>query len=711
MRMNEPYRRLKAGMRHWLEKRIVRVYPQVFSLEMVFAYRSKWLAASAVTNPARAATGELLGALPPNWWQEPSFWSAFGSLYPAEATQLIAAAESVLSCRITLFQWKELDLPKTIPWSATLEPGRPHAQWPNAYYSEIEVYHDPARPDRDVKWCWELNRFQHLLPVAAAWKLTRDPRFAAEVRDQIASWMDAVQYPVGVQWSSNLEVGLRCLAWMRLHILCLDSEAWDEEFTARFLTCLYLHADHLGKELTEHHTEGNHLLGEASALACIASAYPVFQRSAVWRKRSLKILNRLVPRLFHDDGVYAEQTTGYLRFVMEFLLPLMHLIGADDTSLNSEVRRGVGKGLSFVARLEPDCRDVPMIGDADSGLAIGWRLSDFWDFSPLPAAGSVLLGQPDLAKGLTEFPAESFLMLGSSGREAFGQNESRASMLASKTSQMISFPAGGYQISRDDTFSILFDTGPLGIAPGFGHGHADGLSFILHFKGKPLLIDPGTGMYNGPPQWRSYFRSAAAHNTVRIDGEEPIRPLDTFRWECSLRIRPDSPRSGNGWRLLSGALRMGSVTHRRLAIHLHETAIIMVDRVDGSGEHDIEWRLHLDPRWSVTPLESRVVTMRHETAAVDILLPGGDTCDVSVLEGSTDPWGGWYSRYYGSIVPTTTILSRKRTGFPTVSAMALKPAGSAPVALPTDLASILPSEIFDVIMSHEMAAFLETQTY
>ncbi len=218
--------------------------------------------------------------------------------------------------------------------------------WPPEYYSDIDVSHDPKRPDRDVKWCWELNRFQHLLWLGASWRLTGEDRFAVGAKEHLESWLDSVLLSGnGVQWSSNLEVALRALSLARCHILCSNSPAWDAPFLSRFIPCLYMHGVHLEKELTVHHTEGNHLLGECSALFCISTLYPLFLNSSKWCERSVRILNRLVPNVILPDGVYAEQATGYFRFVAEFLLAGSFL---DPRTRTSIVRRGEGAARQWV---------------------------------------------------------------------------------------------------------------------------------------------------------------------------------------------------------------------------------------------------------------------------------------------------------------------------------------------------------------------------
>ena len=386
--MGEPFQRASSWIRHWNERRKLRSDPMRMSIERVFARRSDWLRGDPDQNLSETVNTTLMETLPAGWWQDPSFWEGFSKLYPEQAKRLVSEAESIIAGKLKLFQWKEIELSKPIRWSATMEPDRPEAEWPQIYYADIDVYHDPMRPERDVKWCWELNRFQHLLSLGASWRLTANESFAKEAREHLASWMDSIHYPVGVQWNSNLEVGLRLLAWVRCHILCANSAAWDDEFVTRFITCVYIHARHLARELTVHHAAGNHLLGEAATLFYISVLYPFFVDSAKWRKTAVKILDRLVPIIILRDGVYAEQSTGYFRFVAEFLLPVIHLAKYHGIVFSEEVLQRLAASLDFIQAISEDSGEVPMIGDSDTGRAVGWPLSDFWDFSWLLAAES-----------------------------------------------------------------------------------------------------------------------------------------------------------------------------------------------------------------------------------------------------------------------------------------------------------------------------------
>ncbi|MGO9120033.1 MAG: alginate lyase family protein [Desulfomonilaceae bacterium] len=700
--MAEPFQRAGSWIRHWNERRNLYSDPLSMSTERVFARRSEWLLGNPDQNLSETVTKSLMETLPASWWQDPSYWGNFSKLYPEQVKNLVREAESILAGKLRLFQWKEIELLRPIRWSATMAPDEPDEQWPRTYYADIDVYHDPTRPERDIKWCWELNRFQHLLCLGASWRLTGNESFAREARDHVESWMNSIRYPLGVQWSSNLEVGLRLLAWIRCHILCANCAVWDDDFVKRFITCVYIHTRHLARELTTHHAPGNHLLGEASALLYVSVIYPFFADSGKWGATAVRILDRLVPMIILRDGVYAEQSTGYFRFVAEFLLPVIHLTKYNGIALSGEVLQRVAAGLEFVHEIANDSVEVPMIGDSDTGRAVRWQLSDFWDFSWLLAAGGVLLDRPSLFSGMESFPAESFLMVGEDGLESFAKNKLKRISNGNYDKNargIIDFPDGGYQISRDGQFSILFDAGPLGIPPGCGHGHADGLSFLLWHKGQPVVVDTGTGSYNAQPVWRDYFRSTAAHNTIRVDGKNQTQPLNTFRWAELLKIKQYSPRAGESWRVLHGKLDWRGIVHHRFIIHALEQGVLVLDHIDGSGVHDLDLSMHFDPVWNIDETSAGLFSAWSLNERIEISIKPNSEGRKSILRASIGPVAGWNSRYYGFIIPAATLRATMRCELPANVLVKFTPPGQDIHALENIADEIFPPGVFDFLLS------------
>ena len=197
---------------------------------------------------------------------------------PSETDHLLSLAQDAVDGRIKLFGWKKV--PVSVP---ALEPQDAEALevvkgWDSTNYWDINFFHSKARPDFDVKWLWELQRLQFLLWLGAAWRLTGDNRFASVAREILDWWFDHLRYPWGVEWSSNLEVGLRLLSISRCHIMFMNSPKWDSKFISTLAAWNRLHATHLREEITLHYTLGNHQLGEASALVSVRFNLPRLRR-------------------------------------------------------------------------------------------------------------------------------------------------------------------------------------------------------------------------------------------------------------------------------------------------------------------------------------------------------------------------------------------------------------------------------------------------
>lgn len=86
---------------------------------------------------------------------------------------------------------------------------------------------------------------------------------------------------------------------------------------------------------------------------------------------------------------------------------------------------------------------------------------------------------------------------------------------------------------------VVFDAGPFGMAPLYAHAHADALSFWLSYGGREFLVDPGTYTYEWS-KWRTYFRSTAAHNTIRVDPREQAEQAGQFLWRTRVDARLES---------------------------------------------------------------------------------------------------------------------------------------------------------------------------
>ena len=212
---------------------------------------------------------------------------------------------------------------------------------------------------------------------------------------------------------------------------------------------------------------------------------------------------------------------------------------------------------------------------------------------------------------------------------------------------------------------LVADAGPLGYQSIAAHGHADALSFTLSVAGLEFLIDPGTYAYHTQAAWRQYFRGTAAHNTVRVDATDQSEPGGNFMWlrkaraGCNLWLTSPECDDFTGWH--DGYLRLADpVLHRRRILLDKRTRVVTIeDRLEMSGEHEIELFFHCSERCTVSPTDEGFAIEQGGTT-LSLRLPRAPGATSRVHCGSLEPISGWVSRRFDAKEPAPTIAWRAR---------------------------------------------------
>jgi len=160
------------------------------------------------------------------------------------------------------------------------------------------------------------------------------------------------------------------------------------------------------------------------------------------------------------------------------------------------------------------------------------------------------------------------------------------------------FDDSGFVIVRDGPLWLAFRCGPA--APRFlpAHAHADALSFQLWWRGRPVLVDPGTFTYE-PGADRDWFRSTRAHSTVCVDGRDQFRLWGAFR---SGPLPKVSLRYAREHALEASVVLPGRLRHVR-RIEWSDGEVWVYDELEGKGRHRVESRLVWAPDRPAVELE------------------------------------------------------------------------------------------------------------
>ena len=470
----------------------------------------------------------VLTALPP----EPVIDAGFEPCLPLPdmfagsecSQQVVDLAEQIQRHQFPILAWT-IDTGPEIRWRRDYRRG---IETGLAYFRRIP-YLDAGRAG-DHKVIWELNRHQHLVVLAQAYRLTGDVRYLDEIRAQVESWIDGNPFHRGINWASALEVAFRALSWIGVYQLA--GREMPVQFRVRWLHMLYLHGCHLANNLSIYFSPNNHLVGEALALHALGLFFAGKPRAESWERTGGRVMREQMDLQIRGDGSSFEQSTYYQVYVLD-MFSLHAALANPDASYLAKLERMT----EFLQAVTGPSGLAPMLGDDDGGR--------------------LLAGPLERASGA-------------------GKWESRL------------FPDAGLAVMSHGAVHAIVDAGPFG-ALHSGHSHSDALSIILRNGNEEILIDPGTYTYTGEPEWRDWFRSSAAHNTIRIDGRDQAVMAGPFRWTDQPKVeilewRTDSQRDA-----IEAECRYFGFTHRRRVEFQKPDIFLITDHVNGPpGEHDVE---------------------------------------------------------------------------------------------------------------------------
>jgi hypothetical protein len=518
----------------------------------------------------------------------------------------------------------------------------------------------------DCKLVWEPNRHHQLVVLGRAYRASGDVRYAAALRDQLVSWLDQNPYGYGMNWRSPLELGVRLINWIWALDLIRESKLIEGTVRERILHAVYLHCWDNARKYSQASSANNHLVGEAAGVYIACSYFPGMRNGSRWRTEARDILIREIARQSYPDGCTREQALGYQYFVLQFYL-LCGLVGrwSGDEYPASYWSR-IEKMMEFVGLLG-EGGPLPLFGDADDGYVLDLG-GPARDFRGLFAIGAVLFGRGDFKRwaGTCIEPAQ--WLLGRPGIQRFTAIDGNTGRLAPLVSH--AFPDSGYyllqygSIEKGDTISVLFDCGELGFGAIAAHGHADALSFSLRAFGSDIFVDPGTYDYFTYPEWRRYFRSTRAHNTVVIDGVDQSTMRGPFMWStrATARCLHWEPGESGGSIMAEhdGYTRLNDpVVHRRtINLDGNTGTLVLRDEIAARGSHDVELCFHLAETCSLRQVQPNIfdITVNGGRVRLELdarLLP-------ELLTASNQPTGGWVSRGYHRKAPTTTLVGKYR---------------------------------------------------
>ncbi|HET6513436.1 MAG TPA: heparinase II/III family protein [Candidatus Kapabacteria bacterium] len=419
--------------------------------------------------------------------------------------------------------------------------------WPQDHYTEQKLHSEDT--PQDVKIVWEINRFKDLPTLAQAGYLTRDAKYAEEIEYRLLSWIEDNPFANSINWASGLELGIRLLSWTT-SLELLRAAGFDVSTNPKIARSIYEQAAYLRAELsTDKIVRSNHLIGEAAGLLAVAKLWEL-PDSKEYADVARAILESEITRQTYEDGATREATTWYHGFVTDFF----------DIAARVAARYGKPFSKHYTERL--------------------FAMKVFRESMMQPDGTAVRIGDADDGHALY-FEGEKHLWLDA----LFGDANERPFRVSS-------FHRSGYASLREQRSAVYIRAGEFGMG-GHGsssHAHDDLLAPVLWLENLPILVDPGTFVYNGAAKYRSRYRGEHSHNTFSLDEGSEAKQKLNFGW---YQVRKPAKMKVEGLKI-SG--HYGEWPEHSRTIELRGSEATIIDEVTRPHKRGFA-RLHLHPMW------------------------------------------------------------------------------------------------------------------
>jgi hypothetical protein len=530
---------------------------------------------------------------------------------PGQAERIVEQANKILDHRFDLLGFESLDYGSPIDWHLDAVHGK-RAQRRLFYRIPYLDFEDVG----DSKITWELNRHQHLVTLAKAFRLTGDHHYADETLRQWRHWQADNPYPVGINWASSLEAAFRSLSWIWTYNL-LQGSPDVPDLKNEWLRGLTLHGRHLERYLSTYFSPNTHLLGEGVGLFFLGVLCRGLDAAERWRSLGWEIILREADRQVRADGFHFEQSTYYHVYALDLFLHSAILASLNGIAIPKSFEATLERMLTALCLLGRS-GPPPRFGDDDGGRLFDPRRNRAEHLLDPLASGAILFHRGDYRAAVSELREETLWLLGAEGVRQWDELEATPCPVNSAA-----LPQSGFYLlaSQKPAAQLIVDAGPLGTQSG-GHGHADALSVCLQSQGHCLLIDPGTYQYVGEDGERDLFRGTGIHNTLRVNGADQAEPATPFAWHRLTQAKAEQWIQGWSFDLLvashDGYQRLlQPATHRRWILSLRNGIYLVRDVVEGQGKHKLDISWHLGQEMQL--VEEGVYRMRDASQGLALL--------------------------------------------------------------------------------------------
>ncbi|MBB2952188.1 heparin-sulfate lyase HepC [Sphingobacterium sp. JUb56] len=432
-------------------------------------------------------------------------------------------------------------------------------------------------PVKDNEVRWQLHRLKWWLPMALAYRSTKDEKYAQEWVLQFDDWVK--KNPLGLSADNDrfawraLEVSDRIQSLVPTISIFINSPHFTSQFLITVLNSYHQQTEYLRNHYAK---EGNHRLFEAQRTLFAGASFPEFSDAVNWRKSGIDVLNSEIIKQVYADGVQYELSPVYHAAAIDIFAKAYK--GAQKAGVEDEFpasyKLTVEKmAMAFINITFPNYNQ-PMFGDS------WWtkkelRIRQFTAWSELfPENPFISYFASDGKKG--QKPNWLSNALNNAGLYTFRNGWDRASTI------------------------LIIKASP----PGEFHAQPDNGTFELWVNGRNFTPDAGCFVYSGDAEImkkRNWFRQTRVHSTMTLNNQDMvITKAQQNKWTTSTDL--DVLTYTNPSYL--------DLNHRRTVLFVDKKYFIILDQAIGAktGILGVHYQLKEDSKPQFDKTKNRVWT-------------------------------------------------------------------------------------------------------
>ena len=489
-----------------------------------------------------------------------------------------------------------------------------HFIWPKGQkYYKYQII--GPQGGRDVKTVWDLSRCHHLLWLAAAYRQTKDEKYARRIIETIDDWIVENPYGRSVNWVCPMDVSIRTVNWLFAVQMIEEADIVNVSFLRRLFTSLYQHSAFIYSHLeTSYPFSENHYASDLTGLLFVGYLFDFDKKGKRWLNYALQSMLYEIRTQILPSGVHFERSISYHRLVTELFFYSYLIIRKNTPNyIAVDIRYRLRTMINFIASYTKPNGYAPILADNDNGRLLPFVKRDYREHYYLV----------DLAKayGILDQPCRRSLF--DDAGFAFLQNEKYFLSFTNTPTSRYSRPWRG---------------GNLG-----SHTHLDALSFELFKDGEDFIVDAGAYTYTESKKVRTEFRSMRKHNTVSVDDDNPYLLSEDFGFAVEKGCHYNEPEpiileSDDDVISVKSAFywEKAKVSHSRI-MRMEDGRVIVKDELKLKDQHSVTMRFHLDAAIEECQVNETVVIMKRGEKSLKLSLESDTSFNIAIENDTVSP--------------------------------------------------------------------------